>query len=73
MRKFAPLTADHPAALDALPCAACKVPFVAGDVTALVPLGPGDSAEGRERAREGRAYNATAALVHWACATGEEN
>lgn len=68
MRKFNPLSADHPAIGE--PCAACKVPFEPGDETTLIALGPGDDEEQRERAREGRPYNAVAAHVHWACATG---
>ena len=69
MRKFEPLTADHPSV--GTECAACKAPFVEGDATCLIALGPGDGEEERRRAREGRPYNAVAALVHWACATGE--
>lgn len=68
--KFGPMVADHPDVSEK--CAACKVPFRAGDYTTLVLLGPGPDAESRERARAGRAYDAVAALVHWACATGEQ-
>jgi hypothetical protein len=50
------------------PCAACGKDFVPGDWQALVALGPGDSEEDRQRAREGRPYNAVAAVVHWQCA-----
>jgi len=67
-RKMGPLTAEHAATGDE--CPACHESFAEGDYVALVPLGPGPSAESRERAREGRAYNAVAAIVHWACATG---
>lgn len=69
-RKFGPMPADHPAI--GQPCPACEVPIVEGDIATLVLLGPGSSEEARERAREGRPYNGVAALVHWACATGEE-
>ncbi len=53
------------------PCPACGVPFVAGEWTALVPLGPGADVEAQERVREGRYYNARAIEVHWTCVTGE--
>ena len=69
MRKFGPKTVDHPSIGD--PCPACKRPFTAGDFTVLIPLGPGMNPEQRQRAREGRPYNAVAIEVHWACATGE--
>lgn len=69
MRRFEPLTPDHPSV--GTECAACKRPFVEGDSTTLVPLGPGDDEEQQQRAREVRPYNAVASLVHWSCATGE--
>lgn len=68
--KFGPMIPTHPDIGEK--CAACKVPFKAGDYTTLVVLGPGPDAESRGRARAGRSYNAVAALVHWACATGQE-
>ena len=70
-RKFGPKAADHSSVGEK--CAACKVPFVAGDFTTLVSLGPGDDPEQRERARAGRVHNAVAVEVHYACATGEES
>jgi hypothetical protein len=70
LRRFGP-TPDN-AHYIGEPCAACKQPFQAGDYTTLVPLGPADDPEQRKRAREGRVYNAVAALVHYACATGIE-
>jgi len=70
MRKFGPKTADHPSVGKI--CPACSKPIAQGDYTALVTYGPGDDPGARERARAGRAYNATAGEVHWACATGEE-
>lgn len=54
-------------------CAACKKAFKVGQFTTLIALGPGEDVEGRRQAREGRAYNAVALEVHWACATGEED
>jgi len=53
-------------------CAACDKPFVKGDYTTLIPLGPGDSEEDRKKKKEGRVYTAVAKEVHWACSTGEE-
>ncbi len=70
-RKFGPKTADHPSVGN--PCPACRDPFIAGDYTTIVPLGPGDDPESRERARAGRVYNAVAVEAHWSCVTGEED
>lgn len=53
-------------------CPACNEPFVPGDLTVLVVLGPGPDAEARAKARAGRHYNALAVEVHLACATGSE-
>jgi len=69
-RKFSPLPANHPLIGDI--CSACGQPFKEGDETTLIPLGPGDDSKARMQCREGRAYNAIAAPIHWACATGEE-
>lgn len=70
-RRFGPKNVDHPSVGEK--CPACSVEFVEGDWTTLVTLGPGADPEAQKRAREGRAYNAVAAEVHWTCATGEEN
>lgn len=70
-RKYPPLKASHPAV--GMECKACEQPFVAGDVTTIVPLGPGDDPEERQKAREGRPYNAVGALCHYACVTGDES
>jgi hypothetical protein len=67
-----PLNAEHPLVRTSQPCAACTVPFQEGELVTLIPLGPGDDPEDRRKCREGKAYNSTAAVVHWACATGEE-
>lgn len=68
-RKFGPKSADHPSI--GAPCGACRQPFAAGDFTTLIALGPGADSEAQEARRNGRAYNAVAIEVHWACATGE--
>ena len=68
MRRLGPKSADHPSVGELWP--ACKKPFVGGDYTTLVALGPGDDEESQQRAREGRAYNAAAVEVHFACAAG---
>lgn len=65
MRKFGPKAADHPGI--GVECPACHVAFVEGDYTTLVLLGPGGDPEARERAAQGRAYNAVAVEVHWDC------
>jgi hypothetical protein len=67
--RFGPMTADHPGV--GMKCPACFVPIEAGDFVTLIPLGPGDDPKQQEKAREGRAYNAVTALVHWTCATGQ--
>ena len=70
IRKMGPLAADHPLVRDAEQCPACKVHFEAGDHVTLISLGPGDAPEEQAKARAGRAYNAVASCVHWACAGG---
>ena len=67
-RHFGPKPADHPSV--GQPCPACKVPFVEGDFTTLIPLGPGKDPEEQAKAREGRAYCAVAVEVHWDCSGG---
>lgn len=69
-RKCGPKSPDHPS-VGAL-CPACNVPFVGGDYTTLISLGPGASVESRQRAHEGRPYNAVAVEVHWGCAGGRD-
>lgn len=70
--KMGPLISDHPLIRDGTLCQGCFKPFHAGDYVTLVVIGPGDSEEAREKAREGRAYSAVATPAHWACVTGEE-
>jgi len=69
-RRFGPKPADHPSI--GQPCAACRRPFVAGDHSTLIALGPGDDPDEQRRARERRPYTAEAVEVHWTCATGVE-
>jgi len=66
--RFGPLPADHPSV--GTECPACKQQLKAGDVPTLVTIGPGDDPESRERAREGRAYNAVAVIAHEECVHG---
>lgn len=68
-RKFGPKSVDHPSI--GSNCPACGKPFAAGDYTTLIALGPGDDPDNQAKANAGRAYNAVAVEVHWACATGE--
>lgn len=68
-RKFGPKAADHPSVGET--CDGCGRDFVPGDYTTLIPIGPGDSPDEQEKARNGQAYNAIAIEVHWTCATGE--
>lgn len=53
------------------PCHICQKPLRVGEVPSLVSVAPADE-EQAERAREGRPYNAQAALVHWDCVKGRE-
>ena len=54
-------------------CPACGKAFAEGDYTTLVPLGPGDDAECREKAQAGRWFNAVAIEVHADCAGVKES
>jgi hypothetical protein len=65
-----PLADDHPSIGNE--CSACQQPLKAGDYVTLVVLGPGDDDGARAAAREGRPYNAVAAIAHWVCVTGKE-
>jgi hypothetical protein len=67
--RFGPKVFNHPSI--GKPCPACNKKFKEGDYTTLVVLGPGNSKERQKKAREGRAYDAVAMEVHWACATGQ--
>ena len=72
LKMMGPLIEDHPLITDGDVCPACKKPFKHKDYVTLIALGPGGNIESRQKAREGRAYNAIAQPVHWACATGYE-
>lgn len=65
MRRFGPKTKDHPSCGEI--CFVCKKPMLEGEYTTLVPLGPGEDEDSRQRAAEGRAYNTVAIEVHWEC------
>lgn len=67
-RAFGPKGKDHPSVGSI--CQACGESLETGDYTTLIPLGPGDSPEDREKARSGQWFNAVATEVHYACATG---
>ena len=64
-RRFGPKKADHPGI--GQECQACHLPFIEGDCTTLVLLGPGNDKEARERRDLGRPYNAIAIEIHWDC------
>jgi hypothetical protein len=40
-------------------------------VVTIVPIGPGEDEDEREKCRDARFYNATGVIVHWSCATGK--
>lgn len=64
MRKFAPLTADHPAI--GMQCILCGNPIIVGDETTLIPVAPA-SEEDKEKMLADRPYNAEAKIAHWRC------
>jgi hypothetical protein len=69
-RRFGPRTAERAAsdAKDGRNCPACRKPFLEGDYTTLIALGPGDDPEARERCKANRPYNAVALEIHYDCA-----
>ena len=69
MRVFGPKPENHKSV--GTPCAACNVAFKPGDMTALVPLGPGAHPEAQADAKAGQPYNAVAVEIHAACAGAE--
>jgi len=71
LRTFRPKTTDHPTR--GMPCIVCTQPIEAGEVTAILPLGPGSDPDTRRRAREGQVYDSVAIEVHIACITGQED
>lgn len=50
-------------------CPACKKPLKEGDSIILLPIGPGDDEQERQKAREGKEYNAVALVVHLECSS----
>jgi hypothetical protein len=67
---FDPLPATHPMIGKA--CAACDHEFIAGDITTIVPLGPADNQEARQKSAAGHYYVGVGVCVHFVCATGKE-
>ncbi len=53
-------------------CPGCFERFKVGDTITLFPVGPGLDPEERAKCDAGRAYDAIAFPIHWACATGEQ-
>lgn len=58
---------------DGSDCPACRGVIGREDDAVLVPLGPGDDVEVRDKAWRGGWFNAVAIQVHKACALGERN
>lgn len=69
LRRLGPKPLGHPGV--GVECLACGVPFVVGDYTALVMVGPGDDPGQRAKAAAGQPYRAVGVELHWPCATGE--
>lgn len=70
-RKFGPKTAGSPSIGEK--CIACHVPFVEGDFTTLVAIGPGDDPEEQAKSKAHLPYNAVAVEVHFDCAGESTN
>lgn len=70
-RKFGPLPADSWMVREPTTCPGCHQLFKAGEVVTLVAIGPGDDPEARQRASEGKPYNAIAIPAHYSCVTGD--
>ncbi len=68
IRKFGPKDPHHPSI--GVKCLACHEPFIEGDYTTLVSLGPGGDPEEQKKARNGRHYNSVGVEIHYTCATG---
>jgi hypothetical protein len=68
--RFRQLDKDHPAVRNGQICSVCAEPMRAGQVPALVELGPADETEADKAAR-GKPYVATAEIVHESCAPAE--
>ena len=71
IRRFEPLAWNH-STVDTI-CPACKEWFQSGDVTTLIPIGPGADPEARAKALDRVYFTGVGVVVHWACATGEES
>jgi hypothetical protein len=65
VNKLGPKPAAHPSIGEI--CPGCNRAFEEGDYTTLIPIGPGGDGESREKARNGKAYDAVALEVHWEC------
>lgn len=72
LRKFDTLSDSHPLVGNTMFCLGCGEDFRAGDVTTLVPIGPGSDEDGHAKCRRGSAFNAVCIPAHWKCVGGEE-
>jgi hypothetical protein len=66
MRAYEPLTADHPCVDN--DCAVCSDPLEEGDVTTVIPLGPGSDEDDQAKAQRGGWYSAYGVVAHASCA-----
>jgi len=48
-------------------CPACDQPFLVGQSTIAVALGPGDNVEAQWNCRTGKPYAAVLSIIHWTC------
>lgn len=63
-RAFGPRAEDDKSGRE---CPGCLKPFLKGQYTTLVTIGPGDNEEARERKEANRPYNAVAIEAHYDC------
>ena len=68
MKRFGPKSSDD-SSIGKF-CAACHRPFIVGDYTTLIALGPGDDEEMQIKAAKGLPYTAVATEIHWDCSEG---
>lgn len=69
LKPFQPLSADHP--LLKQKCPGCNEQFKEGDITTLVPIGPGGDEEARKKAQRQKPYTGVSLPIHWTCLTGQ--
>jgi hypothetical protein len=65
-KKYPPLLYNHPLVEDKDKCKVCGEVFKEGDIVTLMPIGVCGE-ENREKAKQGKYYNAVSIPIHWDC------